>query len=440
MPTSTQVTMNGGSAYIYLIGNSYVVIDGIHQSDGNSDNSMRVSAASRCAIVNSEWAGTPTGWGTIGRVEAQSTYNLFFNNYGHDAASADANGTGMPFYNTNVSYNMVLCNHFNRGGHDAGLLIGDGGASRYNKWCNNLHDNHWGSGFHAMNGSGSMDHNLFEGFVVSGVRSEGTVSVYKPGIEMDGSYNTIRRGVIMNGAQSDSHGIEINSNSGSAFNNNLFYNNVIYFNQGEGVDFMQTNITSNAFVNNIIYWNGIQQGGTTELYCHNVPTDMNVRNNLILSKKGSTDSPSSMTINFADSSTYTTAQANSRAPGFSGNIASSPGFINATGGDFHPTSTSPMIAAGTTITDPVWGAPPYPGTKPSIGVYEYYSTSGSSSPSSGGAGSDSPAASLNLGIISHLTTFLSSNRLPFPNYLREFKPVQTSSQASHLCSTPNAFP
>jgi len=47
-------------------------------------------------------------------------------------------------------------------------------------------------------------------------------------------------------------------------------------------------------------------------------------------------------------------------------------FINETGKDYHLQSGSQLIAAGTPVTDSVWGTLSYPGSKPTIGAYEYF--------------------------------------------------------------------
>ncbi len=412
-PGST-VNINGGSAYMYISKN-FCGIDGIQQSGGMTDNSVRISSCSRSYIVNSSWAGTPTSYGTLASIQ-DSNYVLVYNNSGHDAVTADANSSGFPCWTTGDTYSMIANNHFYNGGHDAGTLVGDTNyPAQYNKWLNNLEDNHWGSGLHVMNNYSSADHNLIEGNIITGVRSGGSAHVYKPGIELVGSYNTVRRNMISDGAQYDTHGIEINSNSGSGtygISSNMLYWNVFYHNQGVGIDFMQPDAsTSNAIQNSVIYWNGMgnpySDGTTDEIYAHNAPTNQCIKNNHILSKSGTTDSPSSVTIDFAGVQ-KTTAQANSGIAGYSGNITGSPQFQNSTAGltgyDFHQLSTSPTVGAGIAISDPIWATTSYPGaamSTPSIGAYEYFPDSGASSSSSGSSSSGTstpPAAPTGLAI------------------------------------------
>src|SRR6185369_135084 len=84
--------------------------------------------------------------------------------------------------------NVIWSNHLTRGGHDVSLCKDS--CSR-NRWLNNIMDGGWGMGWEAV---GNADENLFEGNTVA--HTGKLVTFYKPGIEVSGNRNTVRRNII----------------------------------------------------------------------------------------------------------------------------------------------------------------------------------------------------------------------------------------------------
>lgn len=361
---------NGHTGYIT---GSYVVIDGIKANYGQNNGENWIITGTRNAIVDCDFGSVPNaGYATL--VKVTGTYNLIHNNYLHDSgsgANGNQSGTVCTLFGNSANRNVVQYNRLSRGAHDTGLV--KNGAS-YNKWLNNLHDGGWGLGWECVSDSiAACQYNLFEGNEVAGVQQAGNGTVYKPGIEISGNYNTVRRNVIHSGY---SHGIEVSYISGYGAHSNLIYNNTIYKNGGAGIAFFSGgSIAGNVVANNIFYYNGLRNpydNAAIEVFSY-PSTTISVKNNLILYKSSSgAENPAYACIDWGATGTpRTVAYANSNLSGFSGNITDTPGFINETGSDFHLKSSSKAINAGVVVTDNTWGTIAYRGAAPDLGAFEY---------------------------------------------------------------------
>lgn len=374
------ITSHGGADWepnIGLFGKSYVVIDGIKSSVGGPTEPIvhLDSASHHNALVNLEISNR---WLWV----AYGHHNLFQGNYLHDSGSASGDGgggAGITLYRAAANRNIVQYNTMRRIAHDCGLILSGGS---YNQWMNNVHDCRWGLGWEVVSDNGvAGTYNLFEGNEVMNVATEYTSSVYKPGIEVSGDYTTVRRNVIRDGGQSDSHGIEISSQRGVGGKNNLIYNNTIYRNKGMGVVvFGHAQQTSNVIANNIIYYNNAEGSpgvcNNRTIHMAGKYTGTVVHHNQILFKRDGVEHPSLAIIarDHTPPCLSVSAADTNWSAYFEKNYAVTPGFVDEERLDFHLTPNSSLIDKGVVIPDSTWGALSYKGSAPDIGAYEYSGT------------------------------------------------------------------
>ncbi len=396
-PGNTVMLTSGSTSggHNVQINGSYIVVDGIKSNHDSVDYAW-ANYGSRNAVVNCESGlqGTTqrAGMSTLG------AYNIIHNSFFHDGGTGPSGND--PGYICSVmgagaNHNVIQFNHLARGAHDTGL---NKNGANYNKWMNNLHDGGWGLGWECVSDSGGpCMYNLFEGNEVANMQKLAS-GTYKPGLEVSGDYNTIRRNVIRDGALYNTLGIEISKMVGYGASGNLIYNNVIFRNGGMAINFFSgASLSTNLIANNIIYANGLLNSQAGNQIFSEATGAMNVKNNIILYRSSSgVDNPNYGVIVQNYGTPMSVATANSSISGFTGNLTINPGFVNEATPDLHLKSTSGAVAAGTVVTDSVWGSPTYPGAKPSIGAYEYFGVGSSS----GGSTNTAPAAPKNLRIMS----------------------------------------
>jgi hypothetical protein len=379
-PGETATITTGSGGQIIGVSHNYICVDGLRVTATTSDETVLVMG-SRDIFANCEWQGDSQDprWGG-------ATYNFIHGVYSHDYGDINDAESGSTLALLNGSnYNIIQYSHFARGGHDTGL---NKNGSSYNQWMNNLHDGGWGLGWEAVSsrGQASCQYVLFEGNIVKDVQQLTQYSYTKPGIELSGSYCTVRRNLIYDGRQSPSgdmsFGIEI-SNLGYVGNDsNLIYNNVIYHNASFGIRHYIYGSNTKVY-NNVFYYNaGLETSPANATVC--VDSQWNsgtmYKNNLILFRNWSTlaDVPDKATValNYTGA-TYSVANANAKwSTYFQGNITGNPSFIDEANREFHLKSTSPAKDAGVSLTDSVWGTIGYSGTAPDIGAFEYWVVGG----------------------------------------------------------------
>jgi hypothetical protein len=374
-PGETATITTGSGGQIISVSHNYICVDGLRVTATTSDETVLVTG-SRDIFANCEWQGNSQDprWGG-------ATYNFIHGLYSHDYGDINNAESGSTLALLNGSnYNIIQYSHFARGGHDTGL---NKNGSNYNQWMNNLHDGGWGLGWEAVSSGGqaSCQYVLFEGNIVKDVQQLTKYSYTKPGIELSGSYCTVRRNLIYDGRKSPSgdisFGIEISNLSYVGNDSNLIYNNVIYHNGSFGIRHYIYGSNTKVY-NNIFYYNaGLETSPANATIC--VDSQWNsgtmYKNNLILFRNWNThaDVPDMATVALNYTGTaYSVSDANTHwSTYFQGNITSNPGFIDETNREFHLKSTSPAKDAGVPLTDSVWGTIDYNGVAPDIGAFEY---------------------------------------------------------------------
>jgi len=389
----TITTNNGGLSTLWL-DTSYVIVDGINVL--STDGEVRVIiTAQRVALANAEIDCNSGGYAVA--VEFRTSYSLVHYCYLRRAGTASVDD-GDSFAIVGSAYNRNVVQYTNcwRGSHDTGLLQ-DGPS--YNQFKNNLLDGGWGLGWECVSRGGLpiCQYNLFEGNVVKDVGQNSTAGAYKPGIEVSGNFNTIRRNVIYNGAGGsiNSHGIEVSSfNAGQTVNGNLIYNNVIYKNSGLGIyQFVSVGTGSNNnMANNIIYGNlnagnDFGDGAPLQTALAGAFAGTVYNNNLILATPGGSENPSSLTCNRNYATSQTTPNANTLYAEWNANVTTTPAMIDPANAEFHLKSTSGLRGVGVSITDAQWGTT----GEMDLGAFKWFDPTG--------AGSTPPAAPTNLRLV-----------------------------------------
>ncbi len=357
---------------------NYVVIDGITVTSDYNDNMVAISGSYN-ALANCEFDGSGNvSWGPL----IAGSYNLVHGVYSHDFGSADVDaGSAMQTVGSTIpaNYNIIQYSLLRRGSHDTALTKNN---ANYNQWMNNVMDGGWGIGWAVVSDSYAVSaNNLFEGNIVRDTAKNKTITNYKPGIQISGDYNTIRRNVIYDGNRTGTNsnpspGIEISRLTGYGAHHNLIYNNAIYHNGGRAIVFMDgASENDNIIANNIMYYN---YGDTA--YCPNslnvhirgVTTNTVVHHNQILYKDWTTgiENPNqgNMVLYSNNCMSLSTAESNYGVM-FYNNVTYTPNFVSESS-DFHLNSNSQLIDAGQVVTDATWGTLSYRGTAPDIGAYE----------------------------------------------------------------------
>ena len=356
----TSVPVGVPSALV-LTGN-HIVIDGlIVAAFSGQQDYVGVVGGNHNALVNVEFHPPRVPTFQSGLM-VSGDHNLLHRCYLHDYGSPDATqnpggnaGFVLSVYGSGATNNVVWSNHLTRGGHDESLC--KAGCS-YNRWLNNVMDGGWGQGWGVVFGDNTAsEHNLVEGNVIYDVGE--LVSFYKPSIQVSQGNNTVRRNIAVGGSTA----LEESYLYGGTAANNLVYNNVFYnpktcFFQSANGGFSAYN--NDVFTNNICYKlhlaaTDIYQGNTTNVISDN---DM-----LYVDERGRPQSNHEIiTWNHIAEGPYQYPKALSYAdrhynPPFSHNkgLDVIPEFVDETSFDFHLVVTSPLIATGTDVTDVEWG-------------------------------------------------------------------------------------
>ncbi|MGO9256743.1 MAG: hypothetical protein ACLQU1_10635 [Bryobacteraceae bacterium] len=355
------LTAKGASNAVTLSGN-HIVVDGLRSITPTpaSDYAVVVSGAFN-AVLNID-VHPPVVPTFQGGVYVTGHHNLVYRSTLHDYGSPDAvqdpNGNGgfvLTVLGKNATGNVIWSNHLTRGGHDVSLC--KAGCSQ-NRWLNNIMDGGWGMGFEAISGDGlGADHNLIEGNFIKDVGR--LVTFYKPSIEISSSGNTVRRNIILNGAR---WGLEESALDGPAAQN-LIYNNVFYAPTG---CIFQSSAGGAGAYNGNLYANNICYKFTdraTEMYPGN-KTSTITRNAIVSGDKNGTLQPDEATVvwNKSAGAAFEGAKPlayadHSYNPPFFRNkgLDVEARFVDETRSDFHLASGSPLIGAGTAVTDSQWG-------------------------------------------------------------------------------------
>jgi len=359
--TVTITTIASGN-YAILLDTNYVTVDGINMDATSNDQRISIGGV-RNALVNSEFDGRSSGYADV--VYIHNKYNLVHSCSIHDGDISDPNGGFiMSIFTANGDCNVVQYNHLWRGGHDTGIM--QNGADR-NKWLNNQHDGSYGLGIEVVPGGTQPMYNLIEGSIFEEA-GQSQPSEYKPTLEISSANNTARRNLLFHG---QSHGFEV---SYASNNNNLIYNNVTVYHEATGLDDFSTSGSGTVVSNNIFFENdGITEdwaGEKIEVGAFR-STSPTFEYNCILGVDGASQE-SCARVGVVGTVSY----ANSNWSNWNNNITTAPDMIDPANKVINLKSTSGLIGAGTTISDPNW---PFPSNETDISVFKYYEISESQS-------------------------------------------------------------
>lgn len=361
---------------------NFIVLDGISVSSGATSGSeppVQITG-SRNVLANCDFQGSMTSHQfAIVWMNPSPKYNLIHNCYIHENGADQSQGSCVGMLGTSCDNNTVQFSHLSKGAHDQG--ISKNGVD-YSRWLNNLFDGGYGLAWECVSDSGAAStYNLFEGNIIRDTATASGYSAYKPGIELSGNYNTVRRNIVYDGKSTgslgkNSTGIELSNLGGFESRNNLVYNNTFAHNGNAG--FTLWGATDNVIKNNINYNNGI--GVTESCRDLHILTDTAAGNgnqiskNLILNvTSAGVEDPGRMIISRAYGNCVTVSFGNANYTDIRGNYDNySPDFINYSGRDFHLKSTSALIDIGDVVTDPTWGTISYSGNAPDIGAFESF--------------------------------------------------------------------
>jgi hypothetical protein len=361
--TITSVPARANQA-LFLSG-THIVIDGMISAASSSQPGEYVGVISgnHDALFNMEFH-PPTVPAFHGGLIVYGDHNLLYHSYLHDFGSPDAtqnpdgnSGFVLTVYTKGATNNVIWSNHLTRGGHDESLC--KAGCS-YNRWLNNVMDGGWGQGWNVVYGDNAVsEHNLVEGNFIYDVGR--LVTFYKPSIQLSQGNNTVRRNVAVNGK---STALEESYLYGGTAANNLVYNNTFYdhascfFQSANGGTSAYNN---NIFANNICYK---LHAAATSIYLDNATNQINYNDMLYVDSKGRLRPDQAIVIwNHAAQGSYQYPQTLSYAdrnysPPFSHNkgLDVSPKFVDETNFDFHLAGGSPLIAVGAEVADAQWGS------------------------------------------------------------------------------------
>ena len=349
---------------LFLTG-TYIVIDGIVSAASSSQHGeyIGVIVGNHDALLNMEFH-PPVVPTFDGGLIVYGDHDLLYHSYLHDYGSPDAtqnpdgnSGFILAVYGRGATNNVIWSNHLTRGGHDESLC--KAGCS-YNRWLNNVMDGGWGQGWNVIYGDNAVsEHNLVEGNFIYDVGQ--LVTFYKPSIQMSQGNNTVRRNVAVNGK---STALEESYLYGGTAANNLVYNNVFYdhptclFQSANGGTSAYNN---DLFANNICYK---LHAKATDIYLNNTTNQISYNDILYVDANGRLRPNQAIIIwDHAAQGSYQYPQTLSYAdrnysPPFSHNkgLDVIPKFVDEANFDFHLIANSSLIAAGTDVTDAQWGS------------------------------------------------------------------------------------
>jgi hypothetical protein len=361
--TITSVPVRANQAL--LLSGTYIVVDGMVSAASSSQLAeyVGVIAGNHDALLNVE-IHPPVVPTFDGGLIVYGDHNLLYHCYLHDFGSPDAtqnpggnSGFILAVYGRGATNNVIWSNHLTRGGHDESLC--KSGCS-YNRWLNNVMDGGWGQGWSVVAGDNAVsEHNLVEGNFIYDVGQ--LVTFYKPSIQVSQGNTTVRRNVAVNGK---SIALEESYLYGGTAANNLVYNNVFY--DHPACFFQSANGGTSAY-NNDIFANNIcykLSKEATSIYLDN-KTNQITHNDMLYVDANGRPRPDQaiITWNHAAQGSYQYPQTLSYAeknysPPFSHNkgLDVIPKFVDETNFDFHLTANSALIAAGTDVADEQWGS------------------------------------------------------------------------------------
>jgi len=363
--TATITSVSARANQALLLSGAHIVVDGIVSAAPSNPHGeyVVVISGSHNALLNVE-VHPPLVPTFDGGLIVFGDHNLLYRSYLHDFGSPDATqnpgGNGgfvLAVYGKGATSNLIWSNHLTRGGHDESLC--KAGCS-YNRWLNNVMDGGWGQGWNVIYGdNASSEHNLVEGNFIYHVGQ--LVSFYKPSLQLSQGNNTVRRNIAVHGK---SAALEESYLYGGTAANNLVYNNV-FFDHANCL-FQSSNGGASAY-NNDLFANNIcykLHDKATDIYLENATNQIRYNDILYVDAGGKPRPDQAIIIwNHAAQSSYQYPQTLSYAernysPPFSRNkgLDVVPRFVDETNFDFHLISNSPLISAGADIADAEWGS------------------------------------------------------------------------------------
>jgi hypothetical protein len=352
-----QVILRSPNPNSVIISGRFVVLDGIEITSKQNQDYDVVVMGHHNAMLNLDVHPSAIPSSGAG-IYITGNSNLLYGSYVHDYGSPDdrqnPGGNGgfvLTLQGSGARDNVIWSNHLTRGGHDVSLCKDS--CSR-NRWLNNIMDGGWGMGWEAV---GNADENLFEGNTVG--HTGKLVTFYKPGIEVSGNRNTVRRNIIANFSRV---AIEVSAFLGTSAGNRIYNNTVV----GQGTClFMSANggdraYEGNVFANNLCYKatspaTEIYPGNTSCSFLNNAFVNVGPNGRLlrgasviIWNHSAAGDFQYPRPVAFADQ-TY---------PPFAGNAALEvlPDVVSEHQWNFRLKSTSKLVGAGVTVNDSIWGA------------------------------------------------------------------------------------
>ncbi|MCX6628814.1 MAG: tetratricopeptide repeat protein, partial [Candidatus Solibacter sp.] len=360
--SATITSQPANSGHAVVLAGDYLVIDGLRVASGGTPAGEYDAeiGGSHNALLNVEFRppvipSLKFGVAILGR------NNLVYRSYLHDYGSPDATqnpdgGGGFVLALLGATENVIWSHHLTRGGHDESLCKS---GCRNNRWLNNVMDGGWGQGWIAVYGNGPSDHNLVEGNFIKGAGQ--LAPVFKPGLQVSGANNTVRRNVVVN---SKTWALEVSSFSGGTASYNLIYNNVFY---NSGGCYFQSSSRGIRAYNNVVYANNIcykVRDLAFQIYLGNTG-NRNANNDILSVDAAGKAQPERASIiwNQLGGGAYEYAKSVAAAdqgygPTFSRNKAVSvvPWFVDEANLDFHLSAGSPLLDAGIAIADAEWGS------------------------------------------------------------------------------------
>jgi len=201
---------------------------------GSSTNSLEYGVARGLEVMG----GTETSKDAIGISMEYCRYGIVENNYVHHIhrptgpippgdGTERVQGAGYGIWISSTELTLIQGNRVERCNHGAielQMVRPSGALSRYNRVVNNHIEQHYGGGIYLPF---NTHHNLIEGNIIT--RCGETTDFAKPGIQISGSNNTVRKNVIFN-PSNQAIRIEANPVIGYNFiaNNNYIYNNTVF--------------------------------------------------------------------------------------------------------------------------------------------------------------------------------------------------------------------
>lgn len=363
--TATITSVSSRASQALLLSGAHIVIDGIISAASSNPPGEYVGVirGSHNALLGVE-VHPPVVPTFDGGLIVFGDHNLLYRSYLHDFGSPDAtqnpDGNGgfvLAVYGRGATNNVIWSNHLTRGGHDESLC--KAGCS-YNRWSNNVMDGGWGQGWNVIYGDNMVsEHNLVEGNFIYDIGQ--LVTFYKPSIQLSQGHNTVRRNVVVNGK---STALEESYLYGGTAADNLVYNNVFF--DHANCFFQSSNGGASAY-NNDLFANNIcykLHDKATDIYLENETNQIRFNDILYVDAGGKPRPDQAIIIwNHAAQGSYQYPQTLSYAernysPPFARNkgLDVIPRFVDETNFDFHLIANSPLISAGADIADTRWGS------------------------------------------------------------------------------------